>query len=136
MGSLATSVIGSARITSRCCHTSAACSLPLLASKRSWEEAYLTNLQSHPLESTLDRIRISDVVGIFTSEEEGPHEIARLLLSRGLDYFRIYVCENLGAPDERVTFGELEEILEIDFAPLNIVNLEAEARTSRFAGWA
>ena len=32
------------------------------------------------------------------------------LLARGLDYFRAYVCENLGGPDERVTQGELRDI--------------------------
>src|SRR5262249_36839438 len=75
--------------------------------KESWEEAYLTNLATHPLESVLDRIRIAEVVGLFTSEKESPPRIARELLARGLDYFRVYVCENLGGPDERVTQGEL-----------------------------
>src|SRR5208282_5748843 len=73
--------------------------------KESWEEAYLTNLQTHPLETVLDRIRTAEVVGLFPSEKEGPVEVARELLARGLDYFRAYVCENLGAPDERVTQG-------------------------------
>jgi precorrin-6B C5,15-methyltransferase / cobalt-precorrin-6B C5,C15-methyltransferase len=91
--------------------------------KESWEEAYLTNLATHPLESVLDRIRIAETVGLFTSEQEGPPEVARLLLARGLDYFRAYVCENLGGPDERVTQGELSEIAETDFSPLNVMIL-------------
>lgn len=92
--------------------------------KESWEEAFLTNLQSHSLESVLDRIRVSDVVGIFPSDREGPREIARALLARGLDYFRCYVCENLGGKDERLTQGELTEIQQLDFAPLNVVILK------------
>ena len=36
--------------------------------KESWEDAYLTNLASHPLETVLDRIRIAETVGLFTSE--------------------------------------------------------------------
>src|SRR5206468_5594696 len=56
--------------------------------KETWEEAYLTNLQTHPLEAVLDRIRVAETVGLFTSEQEGPREIARALLARGLDYFR------------------------------------------------
>lgn len=92
--------------------------------KETWEEAYLTNLATHPLESVLDRIRTAEVVGIFTSEEEDPPTIARELLARGLDYFRAFVCENLGAPDERVTQGELSEIQEMDFAPLNVMILK------------
>ncbi len=92
--------------------------------KESWEEAYLTNLQTHPLETVLDRIRTAEVVGLFTSETEGPAEVARQLLARGLDYFRAFVCENLGAPDERVTQGELSDLQEMEFAPLNVVILK------------
>jgi precorrin-6Y C5,15-methyltransferase (decarboxylating) len=95
--------------------------------KESWEEAYLTNLASHPLETVLDRIRTAETVGLFTSEEEGPPAIARQLLARGLDYYWAYVCENLGAPDERVTQGELAEIQEMEFAPLNVMILKRKA---------
>src|SRR5262249_40091467 len=34
--------------------------------KESWEEAYLTNLQTHPLETVIDRIRTAETVGLFT----------------------------------------------------------------------
>lgn len=91
--------------------------------KETWEEAYLTNLATHPLESVLDRIRVAETVGLFTSEQEGPAEIAQTLLARGLDYFRVYVCENLGGPDERLTQGELSDIAEMEFDPLNVVIL-------------
>jgi precorrin-6Y C5,15-methyltransferase (decarboxylating) len=91
--------------------------------KETWEEAYLTNLATHPLETVLDRIRVAETVGLFTSEEEGPAEIARTLLARGLGYFRVYVCENLGGPNERVTQGELSEIAGMEFDPLNVVIL-------------
>jgi precorrin-6Y C5,15-methyltransferase (decarboxylating) len=92
--------------------------------KESWEEAYLTNLATHPLDAVIDRIRTADTVGLFTSEEEGPPEVARQLLARGLDYFRAYVCENLGGPDERVTQGELADIQGMEFAPLNVMILK------------
>src|SRR5437870_10658803 len=95
--------------------------------KESWEEAYLTNLATHPLESVLDRIRIAETVGLFTSETEGPPTVARELLARGLDYFRAFVCENLGAPDERVTQGELPDIAGMEFAPLNVMILKRKA---------
>ncbi len=92
--------------------------------KESWEEAYLTNLASHPLDAVLDRTRTAELVGLFTSETETPPMVARALLARGLDYFRVYVCENLGAPDERVTQGELSDIQEMEFAPLNVMILK------------
>ncbi len=95
--------------------------------KESWEEAYLTNLATHSLEEVLDRIRIAEVVGLFTSEAHDPPAIARQLLSQGLDYFRAYVCENLGAPDERVTQGELTDIQTMEFSPLNVMILKRKA---------
>jgi precorrin-6Y C5,15-methyltransferase (decarboxylating) len=91
--------------------------------KETWEEAFLTNLATHPLDAVLDRIRIAETVGLFTSEQEGPAEIARQLLARGLDYFRMYVCESLGGPHERVTQGELTDLADMDFDPLNVVIL-------------
>jgi precorrin-6Y C5,15-methyltransferase (decarboxylating) len=107
--------------------------------KETWEEAYLTNLATHPLETVLDRIRVAETVGLFTSEKEGPPQIARELMARGLDYFRAYVCENLGGPDEHLTQGELHEIAEMEFAPLNVVILKRKpgrpdqpARPARF----
>jgi precorrin-6B C5,15-methyltransferase / cobalt-precorrin-6B C5,C15-methyltransferase len=107
--------------------------------KESWEEAYLTNLATHSLESVLDRIRTADTVGLFTSEDDDPPNVARQLLVRGLDYFRAYVCENLGAPDERVTQGDLAEIQEMEFSPLNVMILkrkpgrpDQQAAPSRF----
>jgi precorrin-6Y C5,15-methyltransferase (decarboxylating) len=92
--------------------------------KETWEEAYLTNLATHSLDDVIDRIRTAETVGLFTSEAHSPARIARELLARGIDYFRAYVCENLGAPNERVTHGELAEIAEIEFDPLNVMILK------------
>jgi precorrin-6Y C5,15-methyltransferase (decarboxylating) len=92
--------------------------------KESWEEAYLTNLATHPLDEVIDRIRTAEVVGLFPSETEGPAAIARQLLARGLDYFRAFVCENLGAPDERVTQGELADIQALEFSPMSVMILK------------
>lgn len=91
--------------------------------KESWEDAYLTNLASHRLENILEKIRTADTVGLFTTEDTPPRAVAQALLGRGIDYFRAYVCENLGAPDECVTYGELAEIARQDFAALNVMIL-------------
>jgi precorrin-6Y C5,15-methyltransferase (decarboxylating) len=92
--------------------------------KESWEDAYLTSLAGRPLETIIDRIRTAEKVGLFTSEEHSPGRLARALLDHGIDYFRAYVCENLGSPDERVTQADdLAEIAAMEFAPLNILIL-------------
>src|SRR4029079_17662394 len=75
--------------------------------KESWEDAYLTNLAGRPMEAVIDRIRTAEKVGLFSSDECSPARLGRELLERGIDYFRAYVCENLGSPDERITQAEL-----------------------------
>lgn len=91
--------------------------------KESWEEAYLTDLANRPLESVLEKIRIADKAGLFTSAEATPSAVAQALLDRRIDYFSAYVCENLGSPDERVTQAELGELVGQQFAPLNVLIL-------------
>jgi len=91
--------------------------------KESWEEAFLTNLAGHDLQSVLEQIRLAEKVGLFTSQNCPPSAIARALLDERIDYFTGYVCENLGSPDERVTQGELSELAEADFSPLNVMIL-------------
>jgi len=92
--------------------------------KETWEEAYLTDLASRPLEEAVDKIRTAETVGLFTTAEAHPARIARELLSRGIDYFTAWVCENLGGKDERITRGELSDIRDMKFDPLNILILK------------
>jgi precorrin-6Y C5,15-methyltransferase (decarboxylating) len=94
--------------------------------KESWEDAFLTNLAGRPLEAVIDRIRTAEKVGLFSSDEHPPGKVARALLDRGIDYFRGYVCENLGSPDERVTQGSLDELAALEFDPLNVLILVRE----------
>ena len=91
--------------------------------KESWEDAYLTSLAGRPFEAIVDRIRTAEKVGLFSSDDHPPGRIFRELLDRGIDYFKAYVCENLGSPDERVTQGELAELAGLEFDPLNVLIL-------------
>ena len=45
------------------------------------------------------------------------------MLDLGIDYFTAYVCENLNSPDERVTRGELGDLVGQEFSPLNVMIL-------------
>ena len=91
--------------------------------KESWDDAYLTSLANQPLELVVEKTRTAAKVGLFTSEESPPSAVAQALLDRKIDYFTAYVCENLGSPDERVTHGELTDIAEQEFSPLNVMIL-------------
>jgi len=91
--------------------------------KESWDDAYLTNLATQPLELVVEKARTAAKVGLFTTEAASPRAVARALLDRKIDYFTAYVCENLGSPDERVTHEDLAEIAKLDFSPLNVLIL-------------
>lgn len=91
--------------------------------KETWNEAYLTNLATHSLTHVISKIRNAERVGVFTASHATPADLANALLDAGIDYFTAYVCENLGAPDERVTSGELSEFTEIKFGELNVMIL-------------
>ncbi len=91
--------------------------------KESWEDAYLTSLAGRPIEAVVDRIRTAEKIGVFSSDEHPPSRLSQELLDRGIDYFRAYVCENLGSPDERVTQADLADLAGMDFDPLNVVIL-------------
>jgi precorrin-6Y C5,15-methyltransferase (decarboxylating) len=91
--------------------------------KESWDEAFLTNLANHPLELVVEQIRVAAKVGLFTTEALSPPVVAKALCGRGIDYFTAYVCENLGARDERVWHGELRELGDHHFAAPNVLIL-------------
>ncbi len=91
--------------------------------KESWEEAYLTNLATQPIDRVIERIRTAEKIGLFTSEQVTPAILAENLVQLGIDYFTIYVCENLGSPDERVTRGTPAEIARQRFGSLNVMIL-------------
>ena len=91
--------------------------------KESWDEAYLTNLANHSLDTVVERIRTAEKVGLFTTEEYSPSEVCKALQARNIDYFTVYVCENLGARNECVTQGSVDEIVEHSFDSLNVMVL-------------
>jgi precorrin-6Y C5,15-methyltransferase (decarboxylating) len=88
-----------------------------------WEEAYLTDLAKHPLDAVLEKVRTAQKVGLFTTDQCGPAQVAKALVERRIDYFTAYVCENLGARDERVTRGTLAQIAKKKFDALNVMVL-------------
>ncbi|MBT5598349.1 MAG: precorrin-6y C5,15-methyltransferase (decarboxylating) subunit CbiE, partial [Planctomycetaceae bacterium] len=91
--------------------------------KENWDEAYLTDLGNQTIEHVVQKIRSTERVGVFTNSENTPAALATALLAARVDYFTVYVCENLGSPDERVTSGTLEEVAVQSFAPLNVMIL-------------
>ena len=91
--------------------------------KESWDDAYLANLATQPMDRVLEKIRTSQKAGLFTTEQATPQVIAQALLDRQIDYFKAYVCENLGGRDECVTQASLDELAGMEFSSLNVLVL-------------
>lgn len=94
--------------------------------KEDWDEAFLGDASRHGIEQILDRIRVSERAGLFTTETWPPQLVARAMTAAGLERFRIYVCENLGTRNEVVTQGSPGEIAEMEFGPLCVMVLVRE----------
>jgi len=104
--------------------------------KEPWDDALLVSLHGGPdpdrrrkpeyglddIPSILDK---SGKIAILTDGINNPSVIAARLVSH--DDIRIYVCERLGYPEERVIEGSPREIAAQTFADPNIVIIKAGA---------
>ncbi|MCA9149329.1 MAG: precorrin-6y C5,15-methyltransferase (decarboxylating) subunit CbiE [Planctomycetales bacterium] len=91
--------------------------------KESWDDAYLASLSTQPLDRVIQKARLAEKIGLFTTDQVTPKQVAAAFLAQQLDYFTAFVCENLGSPDERVTQADLADIVQLDYAPLNVMVL-------------
>src|SRR5262249_50277319 len=91
--------------------------------KKLGEREFVKSLEQHPGKGGGAELDTAKKRTFFTREAAPPKRVAADLLAKGIDYFTAYVCENLGSPDERVTHGELAELKDHDFAPLNVMIL-------------
>jgi precorrin-6Y C5,15-methyltransferase (decarboxylating) len=96
--------------------------------KESWCDATVVSLHGRPLPDLLPALRKrKPKIAIFTDAANNPAAIARLLRDEGLgEDYDLWVCENLGSAQERVTRWSPTELLHNDFATLNLVVLLAK----------
>ncbi|HTU91651.1 MAG TPA: precorrin-6y C5,15-methyltransferase (decarboxylating) subunit CbiE [Gemmataceae bacterium] len=94
--------------------------------KETWDDACIISLHGRPMQALLPALRrCEDKIAVFTDGRNSPAAIGAFLRETGCAdaYHIIWVCENLGGPDERVTPWtprELEQGIET-FSPLNVV---------------
>ncbi|MDP2661568.1 MAG: precorrin-6y C5,15-methyltransferase (decarboxylating) subunit CbiE [Dehalococcoidia bacterium] len=94
--------------------------------KESWDDATLASVHGRSMGETIDLIRVSRKIGIFTDERNSPNAIARELIARGVTGYRAFVCENLGDANERFTETDLAGLAGLEFSPLNVLVLLKE----------
>ena len=106
--------------------------------KMAWDDALLISLHGGPDPKKRRRLpyelndiplllRRHDKIGILTDRENNPSAIARAILEAGAinphycKGIKIFVCERLGYPDEKITEGTPEDIAGISFSDPNVV---------------
>jgi precorrin-6Y C5,15-methyltransferase (decarboxylating) len=101
--------------------------------RETWNDACIISLHGRPMRSLTPALhRCEDKIAVFTDAHNSPAAIGAFLHEIGCaaEYPVVWVCENLGGPDERVapwTPRELESQRDT-FSPLNIVVLLRMAR--------
>lgn len=104
--------------------------------KESWDDALFLSLHGrrkrggHSLEDIPELLERHHKIAILTDSENNPSAIARVILNTlpadQIASVRLYVCERLGYPDERITEGTPSEIAELAFSDPNVVLITRE----------
>ncbi|HEY7328438.1 MAG TPA: precorrin-6y C5,15-methyltransferase (decarboxylating) subunit CbiE [Gemmataceae bacterium] len=95
--------------------------------KETWDDACIVSLHGRPLQSLAPALhRRENKIAVFTDARNTPAAIGAFLGENGCaqDYPDVWLCENLGGPDERVTRWTPAELKGETFSPLNIVILQ------------
>lgn len=90
--------------------------------KMSWEDAKIISLHNRKPRNLHLEIAPYRKVAFFTDPLYHPGAISSYLLEKGVEG-EVFVCENLGLPEERIVRGRLSEIRGRKFSPLNVMVL-------------
>ena len=90
---------------------------------------YTVSLHGRPIKGLAQRIRNKRKIGIFTDNMNTPATIARYMIKFGLSSYRAYIFENLGYENEKISSIPIEELVDREFSPLNIMVLISENNT-------
>ena len=97
-----------------------------------WQDSYITSVHGRSMKGLVQRINGKEKITLLTDDVHTPAEIGKYLRAYGITEYRAFVAENLGAENERVGYFELEELVEQEFSPLNVVILQ---KTAPVKGW-
>jgi precorrin-6Y C5,15-methyltransferase (decarboxylating) len=96
--------------------------------KTSWHDAYIVSLHGRPMQALLPALhQRADKVALFTDGVNHPAAVAQWLIDHYAELYAIWVCEELGGPNERVTQWTPQTILDQTFSPLNVTILLRDA---------
>ena len=89
--------------------------------KETWNDARVVSVHGRPIENLVPALAANEgKIAVLTDAKNDPHAVARFVHDHGvLSEYHIWVCENLGARDERITRWSEAEV----YSPLNVVVL-------------
>jgi precorrin-6Y C5,15-methyltransferase (decarboxylating) len=95
---------------------------------QSWQKAALASIHGRALRSEVLPLLGKKLVGLFTTDGNGPAAVAQFFLRHDLPGYEAAVAENLGTNEERLTrWPDLQALKEQRFAPLNYLILLRKA---------
>jgi precorrin-8X/cobalt-precorrin-8 methylmutase len=94
-----------------------------------WDDAVLLSVHGRSMDNLVESLRGRRKAAIFTDPVNSPQAIARALLAAGVSGFRAYVCQDLGAPSERVQSFGLDQLAKAEgLSDLNVLILLEESK--------
>jgi precorrin-6Y C5,15-methyltransferase (decarboxylating) len=93
--------------------------------KETWHDARIVSLHGRPPDALAAAVRArAPKIAVLTDARNHPAAIADLLRRLGVaEEYTLWVCENLGGPDERISPQGPADLREETFSPLNVVVL-------------
>lgn len=99
----------------------------------SWQDCEFYSVHGRSMKGLAQKIDGKKKVALLTDETNDPRAIARYLLYYEMTEYEAYVCEALGGPEEKVTKFTLEELVNYEAHPLNVVILKQTKEGPRWS---
>ncbi len=94
--------------------------------KESWQDAYFVSVHGRSMKGLAQKINGKKKVCLLTDEENTPAAIAQYLLDFEMEEYTLFIAENVGGEKEKTGWFTLQEAINYDASPLNVVILRAE----------
>lgn len=91
--------------------------------KLPWQDAEIISLHGRGEASLWGALSQYSKIAVYTDPVHSPDVIARKIMERDLENWRLFVLSDLGSPDEQCEEYSLETAARTQFSPLNVVVL-------------
>ena len=98
--------------------------------KQPWQDVEIISLHGRPLISIRPHLRNQHWYAILTDKNSQPHHIAQELQQYSFELSNLWVCESLGAADEKIRQFTVAELINstVTFHPLHITIINTQGK--------